>query len=292
LSILSLHARLLCACNCAYEIGEEGLFSPVSSYRPPIGFAPGVQAILQKGLHACLVGSIPEGILIAFRGTLNPFGPGDWIRDWVHDFEVKPVSLPGQIGSIHSGFWSALETLWPLLTKTLDAIDPQLERPLFLTGHSKGGALATLAAWRARSLWNRPVGEVVTFASPRVGDGAFRKTYEAAGIAQTRYEYGDDLVPHLPPDLRLVALLARLPNLPRAFPAFDYQHVGKLLYLAEGDALPGDSLSVERERVKRLARLLAKGPRGLAVMVAAHARIEDGIARASRGYEQAVGLQL
>ncbi len=288
----SLHARLLCACDCAYEIVEEGVFKPVSTYRPPIGFAPEVQAILQKGLHACLVGSIPEGILIAFRGTLYPFGPGDWIRDWAHDFEVKPMSLPGEIGSVHSGFWSALDTLWPHLTKAVDAIDPQQERPLFLAGHSKGGALATLAAWRARSLWNRPVGEVVTFASPRAGDAAFRKTYEAAGIDQTRYEYGDDLVPHLPPDLQLVALLTRLPYLPGAFPAFDYQHVGKLLYRAEGGALPGDPMTVARERVKRLTRLFAKGPRGLAVMVAAHARIEDGIARASNGYEQAVGLQL
>ena len=292
MSILSLHARLLCACDCAYEIAEEGNFSPVSSYRPPVGFAPEVHAIIQKGLHACLVGSIPEGILIAFRGTLYPFGPGAWIQDWAHDFEVKPVSLPGNLGSVHSGFWSGLELLWPFLAKTVDAIDPQQERALFLTGHSKGGALATLAAWRARSLWNRPVGEVVTFASPRVGDDAFRKLYEAAGISQTRYEYGDDLVPHLPPDLRLVALLTRLPQLPRAFPNYDYQHVGKLLYQAEGGSLPGDPLSVERERVKRLARLFAKGPRGLAVMVEAHVRIEDGIARASRGYEQAVGLQL
>jgi hypothetical protein len=287
----SLHARLLLACDCAYEITRGGKFESASPYWSPIGFAADVQAILQGGINACLVGSIPEGILIAFRGTLYPLGPGDWIRDWAHDFDIMPMHLPGKAGSVHSGFWSALETLWPALTKAVDAIDPVKGRSLLLTGHSKGGALAILASWRAETMWNRQVSQVVTFASPRVGDGTFSGQFERLQINHVRFEYGDDIVPHLPPDPRLAALLTHLPGLPGTFHAFDYQHTGNLLYQPEAGLLQGDSLWLEADRLARLALRLAEGPAGLVAMAAAHARVEEGVARASHGYERAVRWQ-
>jgi alpha-beta hydrolase superfamily lysophospholipase len=72
----------------------------------------------------------------------------------------------------------------------LDRLVPDLDEPLFLTGHSLGGALATLAAsrWPARACY--------TFGAPRVGDGAFARTLRAPLY---RVVNGQDVVPRVPP---------------------------------------------------------------------------------------------
>lgn len=68
-----------------------------------------------------------------------------------------------------------------------------------MTGHSKGGAMASIAAMllnRDKDLPN--VTEVVTFASAKVGDSKFAKAYNKE-VNQTSYEYYLDIVPFLPP---------------------------------------------------------------------------------------------
>jgi hypothetical protein len=67
-------------------------------------------------------------------------------------------------------------------------------KPLYLTGHSAGGALATLAARRLHEA-GVPVRAAVAFSTPRVGDRRFAATYP---VPLVRIEHRHDLIPHLP----------------------------------------------------------------------------------------------
>jgi hypothetical protein len=82
------------------------------------------------------------------------------------------------------------------------------ERPLWLTGHSLGGALAQLAAWRFQRQF-RQVHQVYTFGAPMVGNGeasgAFNRTFPNKVF---RYVHAPDLVPRLP----TVSLIANAYN--------------------------------------------------------------------------------
>lgn len=75
--------------------------------------------------------------------------------------------------------------------------DPQ-HVPLYVTGHSLGGALAVLAAERLTAC-GYPVMEVHTFGGPRVGDYAWAQAYEARlGRRTWRHAYCCDIVTRVP----------------------------------------------------------------------------------------------
>src|SRR5262245_1543931 len=67
--------------------------------------------------------------------------------DWLNSFVADQVHVDYAAGGVHRGFHRSIESLWRDcdLLSTLQAAT-QGGKPLFLTGHSKGGALATLAA--------------------------------------------------------------------------------------------------------------------------------------------------
>ena len=116
---------------------------------------------------------------------------GAFHNDVVADLRFRKVALEGTPGAkIHRGFLREIDKLWePLILKDLGQI---AGIPVWVTGHSLGAAMATLAAMR------HPFEGVVTFGSPRVGrglDGAF----QASG--HRRFVNGSDPVPRLPPKL-------------------------------------------------------------------------------------------
>ena len=249
--------QLLCACNCAYGVTAAG-YAPVAPYHadagftgdPPVGFAAGAQAI-----DAVLVGSVAEGTVVAFRGTIPP-GDGTFtglqvLLDWMQDFEAVLLSVPEAPGLVHEGFWHSLHALWdPLLAEV-----KRRGRPVFVTGHSKGGAMATLAAWRfaAEGL---SVPSVLTFGSPRAGNGDFAAAYDGR-LRQARFEFGDDIIPHLPPRAALTAILSRLPGLSGRFRdlrGLAFQSAGELRYVAKAGKAPvGESAVLETRRLFSLA---------------------------------------
>jgi hypothetical protein len=143
----------------------------------------------RAGTRAYLIES-DELAIAAFRGT-EVDHPKQFLVDLGDDlsFALRPGA--GVPGRVHGGFEKALDDVW-------DRIDPPLAhaaargKPVWLTGHSLGAALATLAGVRLSS-----VEGVYAFASPRVGDAEFAAA--AGELNLVRFVLGRDLVPRLPP---------------------------------------------------------------------------------------------
>jgi triacylglycerol lipase len=156
--------------------------------------------------EAFLVGNAQQ-IVIIFRGT-EPKS----VQDWLTNAQVLKTQACG--GRIHSGFWQGTQAIWAELESEIRRIRGQFPTPppLFLTGHSLGGALAVLAASELQRLEHKVDG-VYTFGSPRIGDRHFAMQYNRRLYDQTfRLVNHRDIVTQLPP--------AEL----------NYTHVGQLIY--------------------------------------------------------------
>lgn len=131
--------------------------------------------------------------ILAFSGT-DPLNLADWIRD----FSFRHTSA-----GIHAGFEAGVDAVWDSIVPALAA----REGPVWLAGHSLGGALAAVAARRlvqeGVTGLDRLLG-VYTFGMPRTGNAAFAASYRAVGqgalAARTfRLVHGGDIVPAVPP---------------------------------------------------------------------------------------------
>jgi hypothetical protein len=207
-------------------------------------------------------------IVVAFRGT-EPINTADWdhfinsIKDWVQDGEAD-LKKPGYAtGMVHQGFFNSLETLWGgVVAEVRKRLADKPLLPVVVTGHSKGGALATLAAIRLHNQENVNRIAVYTYGSPRVGDTDFSTSFNAV-IGQWRFENDNDLVPHLPPTAQLLSFLGRLDPRLSGLKARAYDHAGVLEYLdSQGQLTEGNSdnsLDIFGQRMRSFFHLLVTG---------------------------------
>lgn len=92
---------------------------------------------------------------------------------------------------MHRGFKEAFELIEKELEKELEKYESE-KLPLYITGHSLGGALALVAA---KYLCSDSTGAVYTFGGPRVGDDEF---FENIKTPVYRLVNQADAVPRLP----------------------------------------------------------------------------------------------
>lgn len=148
----------------------------------------------------CLVANNDEFIVIAIRGTEidNLWGA---LTDWVENLEFFPVPDDSG-GRIHEGFKELMAETWPVIEARVREIQADgVPRTLWITGHSLGAGLATVAAERARRVAGFAVAGVYTWGSPRVGDETFKQKYTALGLADNTYRLlnNTDIVQKIPP---------------------------------------------------------------------------------------------
>jgi hypothetical protein len=251
--LLAASGAAYCVAAGATDFVPDGVFAP----RVPYVALPRVATGGPGLVNAATVGRCPFGIVVAFRGTVSPTrsDPDSWV-DWLYDFFAVPFTsaagpfrLPGQV---HLGFFDAVTTIIDEVRTLVAALDPGPDTPVFITGHSKGAAMATMAGYLlARNLGIPAVEPVVTFASPRPGDAAFRAGFDAV-LRQVRYEHAGDIVPLLPPSLtrfeeaigRLFAgsvPARRLRDLLHAARDWNYVPVGGTLFISRrGTVTPGE----------------------------------------------------
>lgn len=124
--------------------------------------------------------------IVCFRGTNS-------LTDVAIDLWFAKNSAYGGKGKVHAGFQTALNEVWTALEKNIDK-----NRKVIIAGHSLGGALAQLLAYRL-SLNNYNVSGVYTYGSPRVGNSIYKEEYNARLAAKTYLHINNkDAVPSIP----------------------------------------------------------------------------------------------
>lgn len=222
----TLDCRLLCASNVADEINEAGEFNPQDRYYNPVGFLdkPTIITGGVKDINACIVGTSADGVVLAFRGTLVPKSNSkpDWpaILDWVNDALAIPVPVPGLPGKVHFGFHESVRMIWRPMVNAIKDRMADGNKPLRITGHSKGASMATLASIMLHAEEGITAQTVTTFACPNVGDAEFAVGYKKI-FAQTTYVYHLDMIPFLPPIPALATALANIQPLGFLFEPFE-----------------------------------------------------------------------
>lgn len=165
-------------------------------------------------------------IVLAFRGSQE-------LKDWQTNFStrLKKFNLGTTMeplqeditpprGQVHRGFQTAWESVEGNVIRQLRKWngDQSPSLPLFITGHSLGGALATVAA-ASLTKQHFSVQGLYTFGQPRVGDLIFAAEMRLMLDGKVfRFVNNNDIVPHIPP-----------PYLPWN-PFRLYVHVGQRIY--------------------------------------------------------------
>jgi hypothetical protein len=282
---ITLECCLLCAATCAYDILANGTFTPCKPHYPAVGWTepPAAYVAPHASINACLLGlkgmtgtHPADGIILAFRGTLPPtnLDISPQVRDWLQDFEAEPIAPPGRFRPgvmVHEGFWNALDSLWPQIVPALQALraaNPQAK--LYITGHSKGGAMAGLAAARLFFEEATSAAGVYIYGPARVGNSVFVSTFPPQ-IPVVRYEHYLDVVPFLPPNLHHRSVFA--PNLPlyeifSNVTQWDYRPLGTLRYIRQDGSVVGDSAGLSADREMEIVVSAAAG--GAADIAKAH----------------------
>ena len=140
-------------------------------------------------------------VIVSFRGTEPTH-----ITDDLTDFKMTLVEDKNLTGKVHKGFQESVNStiydenhsLLDVVRGRLDALIDGKKRDLWITGHSLGAALATLAAsiFRKEGL---TINYICTFGSPRVGNEDYVTDYNKNFASITdRFVNHHDIIPHNP----------------------------------------------------------------------------------------------
>jgi Lipase (class 3) len=201
---------------------------------------PGPQAFLA----AC-----PDHIIIAFRGTeIN-------LMDLLTDAWAQPSKLSDTVpGQAHSGFVTTFLLLWPELKPRLEAARAKYkDAPLWIAGHSLGGALAVMCAAQVTQTEKWPVQGLITCGAPVTGDAAFHEALSAAlGGRHWRVVHALDMVPL---DLNAIDGLPFV-SLPSELTLF--QHGGESVWINADGTLSGGGMRATAKAALTFAKTWAQ----------------------------------
>jgi hypothetical protein len=158
-----------------------------------------VATMNNQGMQAILATN-PRYAVLAFRGTDQDY------RKILSDIRIRFYRDRSTGARTSTGFSQAYAQLEKGIADALAKIDGEL--PLYITGHSLGGALAAIASTRIQP--SDRIAACYTFGCPRVGDGEFGDLLWKVPVY--RQVHSTDIVPRVPPP-------------------FGYRHAGDLRYI-------------------------------------------------------------
>jgi len=149
-------------------------------------------------------------ICVVFRGSES-------LYDWYYDINIGKHKLNNNI-MVHRGFYKQLHdtnVYNDILQEIKFLLDKNHDYDIFITGHSLGAALSTLFGYLlSHEIINNVI--VVSFASPRVGNAEWKKSFEnKSNLQHYRVTNCKDIV--------------------TALPYFNYKHVGHNIRLFENN---------------------------------------------------------
>ena len=174
-------------------------------------------------------------VVVAFRGT-----EADQTKDLASDARLRMTAGPR--GEVHRGFLAALDAVWDNVDAGQSVLRTVQEfssggQPIWVTGHSLGAGLATLATARLTLDNDIGVAGLYTFGSPRVGDEEFAEAFDNVMKERTfRFVNNNDVVTRVPLPGKLLP----------------YRHIGQLQYFKESGELK-DEIGWFEKTLDRLA---------------------------------------
>lgn len=241
------------------RFGFAGYFftpkNPTGRKRVPFGF----------------VAHTDTAVYVVFRGTMEP-------AEWVSNVKAlqEPFLKDRALGEVHRGFHRTYTRedrgeggvfnfdLKDNLPSIREVIETQLALetglhglPLFVAGHSLGGALATLATAhiKKRTPFTHPT--LYSFASPRVGDPEFAKLFDDLNCY--RVANSEDRVINLPVPASFVSFLSKVEEQQPQNPLSQFikdqmtwEHIGEPIYFtAQKGSIPDNhTIPVYSEALK------------------------------------------
>ena len=161
-------------------------------------------------------------VFVTFRGTQS-------IEDWLSNFSFPQV--PHSWGRVEKGFKGLYDQCSVAVRHAVGQAGHAAN--VFVTGHSLGAALATLATADLVDSGSSPGASMYSFASPRVGDRSFASRFNGRVAARWRIVNSEDIVTTVPlatPEL----LSSPFPHSPLGMflmlaHHLDYEHVGEVV---------------------------------------------------------------
>lgn len=189
----------------------------------------------------------PAFAVLCFRGTQQ-------VRDWLTNISATPTPVTDPkfretpIGNMHKGFHDAYKSAEAEILSRVDRDDVR-NLPLFVTGHSLGGALAVVATWYLNT---KKLAACYTFGAPRVGDAGLLGWFKTPIY---RIVNAADPVPFVPPSGAVVSALKHFSRFLAAFIPWggvldlavdylvrqqDFRHYGDMKYLPFSEPVMGE----------------------------------------------------
>jgi thioesterase domain-containing protein len=162
-------------------------------------------SVPNTGLQALIARVPDQGIVLAFRGTVDYSGwctnlnlglaplntqtanptpsneqqvAEDGVELGVEDDRPQYDGQSDHPQQVHRGFQEALDSGWSEILAIIQEMTAEKTLPIWVTGHSLGGALATLASPRLKA-HGFDVAQLYTFGAPPVGNTAFCDALDA-----------------------------------------------------------------------------------------------------------------
>lgn len=297
-SSITVSCQMLAASGCAYSISGTTYQPPSDDpFGPAIGWTTSgnTPTVITGGLaneDAALVGTITlagtttTAIVVAFEGSV-PMTPItlDSALAWLQNFLAEPEYVAGLHGTVHGGIYAAVNNIYSTLLDTIANLQNTYpDAPLYITGHSKGGGMASLFAamvhWLASDTLQPTA--VYTFASPMIGLPDFIASFPSS-VAVLRYENHLDQIPFLAPSDSYIATLKSnehiLPHvtlvldgivlLLEQFAGYGYVPLGTLYYI-NGTSVTNPAVN---PCANAIGEKLALGTPGLDTVLNAHSHL-------------------
>lgn len=133
-----------------------------------------------------------NSMFVSFRGSTN-------IQNWIDNIQFSKVYPYNDTNiGVEKGFYKAYNNVKPDILEALNKIQNKYSTTnILLTGHSLGGALATLMAFDIKDKYDLIF---YSFGSPRVGNEYF-VNYFKNSTPMYRVTHYYDMIPHMPQNL-------------------------------------------------------------------------------------------